>query len=218
MSLENPLACASGFSFYSKALRSWCSRLLSRASKAVSLSTACWIADCQSAEGGIKTKALSSANGQQVGNLRNGRQNACGVLPLSPCEERAGRESERGETDKQRLLSTALSSFLRRRGRESAVTRSRLKANLLPNTAGWQRWQPANRQARQPALLRREPPPICVPQTALSAVSPTGSRRGGWRSEALDLSFQAHANSQRAWEQISRNTNCFEHRECLCQG
>ena len=35
-------------------------------------------------------------------------QNACGILPLSPCEERAGREPERGEIDKKRLL---LSSF-----------------------------------------------------------------------------------------------------------
>src|SRR6266550_1952682 len=54
-----------------------------------------------------------------------GTQNACGVLPLSPREERAGRESERGETDKKCLLSPALSSFLRRRGRENAVARSK---------------------------------------------------------------------------------------------
>ncbi len=40
-----------------------------------------------------------------------GTQSACGVLPLSPREERAGRESERGEIDKKRLLSPALSSF-----------------------------------------------------------------------------------------------------------
>jgi hypothetical protein len=52
-------------------------------------------------------------------------QNACGVLALSPREERAGREPERGEIDKKRLLSPALSSFLRRRGREKAVTRSK---------------------------------------------------------------------------------------------
>src|SRR5207249_4147922 len=45
--------------------------------------------------------------------------------PLSPREERAGRESERGEIDKKHLLSPALSSFLRRRGRENAVTRSK---------------------------------------------------------------------------------------------
>jgi len=38
-------------------------------------------------------------------------QNACGVSPLSPCEERAGRELERGEIHKKRLLSPALSSF-----------------------------------------------------------------------------------------------------------
>jgi len=44
---------------------------------------------------------------------------------LSPREERAGRESERGETDKKILLSPALSSFLRRRGRENSVTRSK---------------------------------------------------------------------------------------------
>src|SRR6185503_16712398 len=29
-----------------------------------------------------------------------GTQNACGTLPLYPCEERAGREPERGEIDK----------------------------------------------------------------------------------------------------------------------
>src|SRR5881394_4613504 len=54
-----------------------------------------------------------------------GTQNACGVLPLSPREERAGREPERGGIDKKRLLSPTLSSFLRRRGRECAVTRSK---------------------------------------------------------------------------------------------
>src|SRR6266550_505092 len=54
-----------------------------------------------------------------------GTQNACDVLPLSPREERAGRESERGETDKKCLLSPALSSFLRRRGRVNAVARSK---------------------------------------------------------------------------------------------
>src|SRR6266498_1425160 len=42
---------------------------------------------------------------------------------LSPREERAGRESERGETDKKCLLSPALSSFLRRRGRANADAR-----------------------------------------------------------------------------------------------
>jgi len=53
-------------------------------------------------------------------------------LPLSPCEERAGRESERGETDKKRLLSPALSSFFEEeRERKSGCA---LKANLLPNT------------------------------------------------------------------------------------
>src|SRR5438045_682362 len=63
-----------------------------------------------------------------------GTQNARGVLPLSPCEERAGREPERGETDKKHLLSPALSSFFeeeRERKRGCA-----LKANLLPNTTG----------------------------------------------------------------------------------
>jgi len=40
-----------------------------------------------------------------------GTQSAFGVLPLSPREERAGRESERGEIDKKRLLSPTLSSF-----------------------------------------------------------------------------------------------------------
>jgi len=51
-------------------------------------------------------------------------------LALSPCEERAGREPERGETDKKRLLS--LSSFC-----EEERERKRgcvLEANLLPNT------------------------------------------------------------------------------------
>src|SRR5436189_1690356 len=61
-----------------------------------------------------------------------GTQNARGVLPLSPCEERAGREPERGETEEKHLLSPALSSFFeeeRERKRGCA-----LKANLLPNT------------------------------------------------------------------------------------
>ena len=40
-----------------------------------------------------------------------GTQSACRVLPLSPREERVGRESERGEIDKKRLYSPALSSF-----------------------------------------------------------------------------------------------------------
>jgi len=63
-----------------------------------------------------------------------GTQNARGVLPLSPREERAGRESERGVIDKKRLLSPVLSSFFeeeRERKRGCA-----LKANLLPNTTG----------------------------------------------------------------------------------
>jgi len=61
-----------------------------------------------------------------------GTQKAAGVLPLSPREERAGREPERGEIDKKRLLSPALSSFFeeeRERKRGCA-----LKANLRPNT------------------------------------------------------------------------------------
>ena len=58
-----------------------------------------------------------------------GTQNACGILPLSPCEERAGREPERGEIDKKRLLSPALSSFFEEeRERKCGST---LKANLL---------------------------------------------------------------------------------------
>jgi len=63
-----------------------------------------------------------------------GTQNARGVLPLSPCEERAGREPERGETEEKHLLSPSLSSFFeeeRERKRGCA-----LKANLLPNTTG----------------------------------------------------------------------------------
>ena len=59
-------------------------------------------------------------------------QNARGVLPLSPCEKRAGRESERGGIDKKRLLSPALSSFFEEeRERKCGCA---LKANLLPNT------------------------------------------------------------------------------------
>ena len=53
---------------------------------------------------------------------------------LSPCEERAGRESERGGIDKKRLLSPALSSFFEEeRERKCGCA---LKANLLPNTTG----------------------------------------------------------------------------------
>src|SRR6185503_13702331 len=37
-----------------------------------------------------------------------GTQDDCGILPRAPCEERAGRESERGEIDIKRLLSPAL--------------------------------------------------------------------------------------------------------------
>jgi len=63
-----------------------------------------------------------------------GTQNACGILPLSPCEERAGREPERGEINKTRLLSPALSSFFEEeRERKCGCAH---KANLLPNTAG----------------------------------------------------------------------------------
>ena len=53
-------------------------------------------------------------------------QNACGIWPLSRCEERAGREPERGEIDKKRLLSPALSSFLRRERKRGCA----LKPNL----------------------------------------------------------------------------------------
>jgi len=61
-----------------------------------------------------------------------GTQSARGVLSLSPCEERARREPERGEIDKKRLLSPALSSlFEEERERECGCA---LKANLLPNT------------------------------------------------------------------------------------
>src|SRR5438045_2114748 len=64
----------------------------------------------------------------------SGTQSAGVVLPLSLREERAGREPERGETDKKCLLSPALSSFFeeeRERKRGCA-----LKANFLPNTTG----------------------------------------------------------------------------------
>jgi len=63
-----------------------------------------------------------------------GPQNASGFLPLSPCEERAGREPERGEIDKMRLLSPTLSSFCEEE-RESK-SGCALKANLLRNTTG----------------------------------------------------------------------------------
>src|SRR5881394_2580161 len=92
-------------------------------------------------------------------------QNACGILPLSPCEERAGREPERGELDKKGLLSPALLLFeeesleptLRvgwywkkfvlhntlepNRLQNDLLRRERkcdcaLKSNLLPNTTG----------------------------------------------------------------------------------
>src|SRR6185503_8924932 len=63
-------------------------------------------------------------------------QNACGILPLSPCEERAGREPERGGIDKSRLLSPALSSFFEEeRERKCGCA---LKPNLLPNTTDFQ--------------------------------------------------------------------------------
>jgi len=63
-----------------------------------------------------------------------GTQDACGIFPLTPCEERAGRESERGEIDIKRLLSPALSSFCEEeRERKCSCA---LKANLLPNTTG----------------------------------------------------------------------------------
>jgi hypothetical protein len=63
-----------------------------------------------------------------------GTQKASGILPLSPREERAGREPERGEIDMKRLLSPALSSYFeeeRERKRGCA-----LEANLLPNRIG----------------------------------------------------------------------------------
>jgi hypothetical protein len=63
-----------------------------------------------------------------------GTQNACGVLPLSPREERAGREPERGEIDKKHLLSPALSSFFEEERERKCG--GALKANLLPNTTG----------------------------------------------------------------------------------
>jgi hypothetical protein len=63
-----------------------------------------------------------------------GTQKACGILPLSPCEERAGREPERGEIDIKDLLSPALSSlFEEERVRKCGCA---LKAKLLPNRTG----------------------------------------------------------------------------------
>src|SRR6185503_7280170 len=78
-----------------------------------------------------------------------GTQSACGVLSLSPCEERAGREPERGEIDKKRLLSPALSSFCVEE-RESKYGCA-LKAIQLPNTNGR---RPALRQSRDLAGCR----------------------------------------------------------------
>jgi len=68
-----------------------------------------------------------------------GTQNACGVLPLSPREERAGREPERGGIDKKRLLSPALSSFFEEE--RERIRGCVLKANLRPNTQRTQRTQ-----------------------------------------------------------------------------
>src|SRR5947207_6513627 len=82
-----------------------------------------------------------------------GTQNARGVLPLSPCEERAGREPERGETEEKHLLSPALSSFFeeeRERKRGCA-----LKANLLPNTTNFQSAVSPNSIRQSVGLVRR---------------------------------------------------------------
>src|SRR5213075_824996 len=83
-----------------------------------------------------------------------GTQSACDVLPLSPREERAGRESERGELDKKRLLSPALSSFFeeeRERKRGCA-----LKANLLPNTTNFHSAVSPNSIRQSVGLVRRD--------------------------------------------------------------
>jgi len=53
-------------------------------------------------------------------------------LPLSPREERAGREPERGEIDKERLLSPALSSFFEEE-REKMRLRAQSKSSAEHN-------------------------------------------------------------------------------------
>jgi len=61
-----------------------------------------------------------------------GIKGAHSVLPLSPREERVGREPERGEFLKNNLLSPTLSSLLEEeREKKWDVTRN---ANPLPNT------------------------------------------------------------------------------------
>src|SRR5439155_15129257 len=75
---------------------------------------------------------LHDSHGRDASCVRHAKRSR--HLPLSPREERAGRESERGVIDKKRLLSPGLSSFFeeeRERKRGCA-----LKANLLPNTTG----------------------------------------------------------------------------------
>src|SRR5439155_3718996 len=64
--------------------------------------------------------------------LCSARKRSRRFASLSPREERAGRESERGVIDKKRLLSPALSSFfVEERERRRCCA---LKANLLPKT------------------------------------------------------------------------------------
>jgi hypothetical protein len=60
-------------------------------------------------------------------------QKASGVLPLSPREERARREPERGEIHQKRLLSLALLLFEEERERKRDCAH---RANLPPNTTG----------------------------------------------------------------------------------
>jgi hypothetical protein len=63
-----------------------------------------------------------------------GTKSAGALFPLSPYEERVGREPERGEIHKNYLLSPALSSFYEEE-REKKYASLR-QANSLPNTNG----------------------------------------------------------------------------------
>ena len=73
-----------------------------------------------------KTQAPQPASGQQVGNqLCSARRTLAAFWLSLPARHERGESRREGEIDKKRLLSPAFSSFLRRRGRENAVTRSK---------------------------------------------------------------------------------------------
>ena len=94
---------------------------------------------------------------------------AGGVLPLSPREERAGRELERGEIDKKRLLSPALSSFCeeeRENMRLRAQSKSSAEQNWSVTRRGYARWsvalivlrltEPRSAKSSRPATIWRD--------------------------------------------------------------